>query len=180
MTNQALRKQERPSGEHRVGEMMQKCARFKKAAEGIRGLVAEDRMRRHPAVNEKLVDAIMAVNEYALMQGIGSDESGGDGYRGPDKERETTRIRTMVNYDDGSGMSICTNIFVKEQCGSDVPAVSIMLYEPVKLPDIKGTVMDHAVSIRNPGYGNAVDYKPERVLDRLVQFVEKLARCQDS
>lgn len=176
MTSQAIKYRDRPSGEYKVDDRVQKIARFKQAAESIRGLVAEDRMKCHPTVNEKLVDAVMAINEYALLQGIGRDESGADGYRGPGQERETTRIRTSVEAEDGKKLGICTNTFVKKQCGSDIPAVSILLYEPVIIDSRTHATADHAVSIRNPGYGNAGDHKPQTALDKLVDFAEQLAK----
>ncbi|MBN1169965.1 hypothetical protein JXA56_02990 [Candidatus Micrarchaeota archaeon] len=176
MTSQAIKYRDRPSGEYKVDDRMQKIARFKEAAENIRSLVADDKMREHPGVNKKLADAVMAISEYALYQGLGKDESGADGYRGPGFARETTRIRTNIEIEGGKHISICTNNFVKKQCKSNVSAVSIIIYEPVIIDNTTRAVLEHAVSIRNPGYGNVADLRPEMALEKLIGVVEQLAK----
>lgn len=160
--NQAIRcRIERTSGEYNVADLRDRISRFKQAAEGIRGLVVEDKMRNHPVVNEKLCEAAVAINEA-----FGRDESG----------HGEKRITFNMKFDDGKVFRISTSTYVQEQGWSDIPAVSFGLFEPVNEPRVTNVEVSHAVSLRNPGYGNALDMKPQAVLDKLVEVVGQLEK----
>lgn len=159
---QALRcPQDRPSAEYNVAEIRSRISRFKKAAEGIRGLVVEDRMRGHPAVNRKLCEAALAINEA-----FGRDDSGPDG----------KRLRFAHRFKSGVEFKICTWDYAQRQGWSDVPGVTFALFKPVRDPRIVDAEVSEAVSIRNPGYGNVVDMKPHVVLKVLAKVVKELER----
>jgi hypothetical protein len=157
---QALRcPQDRPSGQYNVAEMRSKISRFKQAAEGIGGLVVDDKMRGHPAVNKKLCEAVLAVTEA-----FGRDDSGPEG----------RRLRFKHTFKDGAEFKICTWDHAQRQGWSDTLMVSLGLFAPVNDPRIRNVEAFKAVSLRNPGHGNAVDMKPHIVLNVLAKVVKEL------